>query len=103
MLLHVTHTHTAESCPGPHADRIKALNEGMSKLEAIAGQNNVKVVSATFAFQEHVFFLVIDAPTTRAAQTFLGAAFPGMLATVHMTPVMDLAEGKQVVAEMAAR
>lgn len=103
MLLHVTHTHTPESCPGPHPDRMKVLNEGFSKLEEAARANNVKVVSAAYAFLEHTGFFVVDAPTTRAAQSFFGAIFPGMLANVRMTPVVDLAEAKQVIAEMARR
>ncbi|MBI2912597.1 MAG: hypothetical protein HYY03_01605 [Chloroflexi bacterium] len=101
MLLHVTHTHTAESCPGPHPDRMKTLNAGFSKLEEAARTNDVKVLSVAYAFPEHTGFFVVDAPSTRAAQNFFGAVFPGMLATVHMTPVMDLAEAKQVMADMA--
>ncbi len=89
--------------PGPYPDRMKVLNEGFSKLEEAARTNNVKVVSVTYAFPEHVGFFVIDAPSTRAAQNFFGAVFPGMLANVRMTPVVDLTEAKQVMAEMAAR
>ncbi len=103
MLLHVTHTHTPETCPGPHPDRMKVLNGGFSKLEDAAKANNVKVLSVAYAFQEHTGFFVIDAPSTRAAQSFFGAIFPGMLANVRMTPVVDLQEAKQVIAEGAAR
>ena len=103
MLLHVTHTHSADTCPGPHPDRMKVLNEGFSKLEAAAQANNVKVLSVAYTFPEHTGFFVVDAPSTRAAQTFFGAIFPGMLANVRMTPVVDLAEAKQIIAEMAAR
>ncbi len=103
MLLHVTHTHTAESCPGPHPDRMKVLSGGFGKLEEAGRANNVKVVSVAYAFQEHTGFFIIDAPSTRAAQTFFGVIFPGMLATVRMTPVVDLAEAKQIIAEMASR
>ena len=103
MLLHATHTHSPESCPGPHVDRMKVLNGGFSKLEEAAKANGVKVLAGAYAFQEHTGFFLIDAPSTRAAQTFFGAIFPGMLASVHMVPVVDLAEAKEIIADMAAR
>ena len=82
---------------------MKVLNKGFSKLEEAAKANSVKVLSVAYAFQEHTGFFVIDAPSTRAAQTFFGAIFPGMLATVRMAPVVDLAEAKEIIAQMAAR
>lgn len=101
MLLHVTHTHTPESCPGPHVERMRAFNEGFSRLEEIAESNGVKVVSVTYAFPAHTGFFVIDAPTARAAQNFFGGIFPGVPANVQMTPVVDLAEAMQVIAQTA--
>jgi hypothetical protein len=78
---------------------MRTFNAGFSKLEEMAESNGVKLVSFAFAFPEHVAFLLIDAPSVRAAQSFLGAAFPGIPSTVRLTPVVDLAEAKEVVAQ----
>jgi len=102
MLLHVTHVHTAESCPGADPERMEMIGRGFAAMEDVARASDVRVIAGGYAFAQHSAFFLIDAPTALAAQTFFEGIFPGVPATVHMTPVMDLAEAKQTIAARVA-
>ena len=67
MLFVVTHTHTAEMCPG---GPFNPNPEWMANINAKTKEAGVKIIAAYSAAQGHLFWWVVDADTAEALTTF---------------------------------
>ncbi len=87
MLFHITHVHSAESCPAHEPSRVRETFGAMFEGAAEAG---VSVKSATLDAAGHAFFLVVEADSSQALQDFLFPVLPVGVADTR--PVTDALE-----------
>jgi hypothetical protein len=91
MLFHVTHVHTAETCPADSPDRIKATFGQMFKNAADEGVTLHSVYSNTV---NHTFYMVAE--TDDMAKISAVFAPTLKLGTASIVPIQD---AKEVMAQ----
>ncbi len=87
MLFHITHTHTAETCPAHDPEKVR---ETFGAMFAGADEAGVKIHSATLDAPAHAFFLVVEADSPESLQDFLYPALP--IGHADTRPVTDALE-----------
>ncbi len=64
--------HSAESCPLFNDETKKNLKELSSKREEIAQKHEIKILTAVVSPLEHLILYVVDAPSQKAVERYLG-------------------------------
>lgn len=85
MLFQVTHTHTAEACPGQSPEQSKRVGDWW---QALKDNPNVKVLSGYVSPIDHVFYITIEADDNTALARALGPL--NTLGAGNISPVLSL-------------
>jgi hypothetical protein len=87
MLFHVTHTHTWDSCPYNHPEKVRSTFG--AALAGVAG-TGATLLGAWVDAPAHKMFLLIEAESARQIEEALGPIIP--IGHAETRPVVDAAE-----------
>jgi hypothetical protein len=73
MLFHVTMTHSADNCPGYHAERMPDFLAAMEGLEETGRELGVQAHALLWGAPDHVAFAVLEADSLGAIGRYLNS------------------------------
>lgn len=98
MLFHITHTHSHETCPAVHADRLQEVAAWFASVKA---SPDVSLVGAYAAPLDHVLHITVEAPDLGAVVRSMGVL--NGLGTAQTTPVLPLEELLSIASDGVTR
>jgi hypothetical protein len=84
MLFHVTHVHTAETCPADSPEKIKAT---FGKMLSIAEELGVKVHSMHSNNIAHTMYMVVETDSAESISKMMDPTLK--IASAEISPIVD--------------
>jgi len=85
MIFQVTHTHSHETCPGVHSDKLSTFGEWW---DAVKKNPNIKVLGGYVSPMDHVFHVTVEADDFNVVTRAMGPL--NSIGTGHISGVITL-------------
>jgi len=98
MIFQVTHVHTAETCPGSHAELTPRFAEWWQSMKNTSG---IKVLAGYVSPMDHTFYVTVEADDYPTVARALGPL--NLIGSGHTSPVITLDQAIPMANEGAFR